>query len=180
MEEDLVILVDDKDNEIGLMPKTEAHKRALLHRAISVFIFNSNGEWLLQRRALTKYHSSGLWTNACCTHPLPQETNIDAAKRRLTQEMGIQCSLKELFSFTYKEALDNELTENEFDHVFIGITNSIPIINKEEVTQFKYIKYSDLTLDIKKNPNHYTVWFKKISERVNIFKQKEAVIGIIS
>ena len=171
MEEVMVILVDEKDNEIGLMPKTEAHKRALLHRAISVFIFNTKGEWLLQRRALTKYHSAGLWTNTCCTHPLPDETNINAANRRLMQEMGMPCSLKELFSFTYKEALDNELTEYEFDHVFIGITDNIPQISQAEVTEFKYIKYRDLSLDIKKNPTRYTVWFKKIIEQVNRLKQ---------
>jgi isopentenyl-diphosphate Delta-isomerase len=175
MEEELVILVDKQDKEIGLIPKIEAHKKALLHRAISVFIFNSNGEWLLQRRAFTKYHSSGLWTNTCCTHPLPGETNIDAAIRRLKQEMGMQCSIMELFSFTYKEALDNELTEYEFDHVFIGITDSIPKINPNEVTEFKYIKYNELFLDIKTNPNHYTVWFKKIIERVNQLKQKEFI-----
>lgn len=172
MEED-VILVDEQDNEIGLMPKTEAHKKALLHRAISVFIFNSDGEWLIQRRALTKYHSGGMWTNTCCTHPLPNETSIDAANRRLRQEMGMQCSLKELFSFTYKEALDNELTENEFDHVFLGIANFIPRINPKEVAEFKYANYKDLCLDIKMNPSHYTVWFKKIVERVNTLKQKE-------
>jgi isopentenyl-diphosphate Delta-isomerase len=181
MEEELVILVDEQDNQIGLMPKTEAHKKALLHRAISVFIFNSNGEWLLQRRALTKYHSSGLWTNTCCTHPMPGETNMDAANRRLRQEMGMQCPLKELFSFTYKEALDNELTEHEFDHVFIGITDSIPQINPNEVTEFNYINYSELILDIQKNPNHYTVWFKKIVERVNKLKQKEFIVsGIVT
>jgi len=173
MEEELVILVDDHDNEIGLMPKTEAHKKALLHRAISVFIFNSNGDWLLQRRALTKYHSAGLWTNTCCTHPLPNEINFDAANRRLKQEMGMQCSLKELFSFTYKEALDNELTEYEFDHVFIGITDNIPQINTAEVAEFRYFKSSELSLDIKKNPDNYTVWFKKIIERVNRLKLKE-------
>jgi isopentenyl-diphosphate Delta-isomerase len=173
MMEELVILVDERDIKLGLMPKTEAHRKALLHRAISVFIFNSNGEWLLQRRALTKYHSSGLWTNTCCTHPLPNETSIDAANRRLSQEMGMQCSLKELFSFTYKEVLDNELTEHEFDHVFIGITDNVPQINTDEVAEYKYLKYSNLNLDIKKNPTHYTVWFKKIVERVNISKQKE-------
>lgn len=165
--EENVILVDDKDNEIGLMAKTEAHKKALLHRAISVFIFNSNGEWLLQRRAFTKYHSGGLWTNASCTHPLPNESNMDAANRRLEQEMGMKCSLNELFSFTYKEALDNELTENEYDHVFIGISDMIPIINENEVAEFKYNNYENLLLDITNNPNEYTVWFKKIIERVN-------------
>jgi isopentenyl-diphosphate Delta-isomerase len=172
MEEE-VILVDENDNEIGLMPKTDAHKKALLHRAISVFIFNKKGEWLLQRRALTKYHSGGLWTNTCCSHPLPKESNIDVANRRLNQEMGIQCSLTELFSFTYKEAMDNELTEHEFDHVFIGITDNIPQINPAEVAEFKYVKYKDLSLDIKKNPTNYTVWFRKIFERVWELKQKK-------
>jgi len=169
MEEVMVILVDEKDNEIGLMPKTEAHKKAMLHRAISVFIFNSKREWLLQRRAITKYHSGGLWTNTCCSHPLPNETNIDAVNRRLQQEMGMQCSLKEIFSFTYKEALDNELTEYEFDHVFIGISDFIPIINVTEVALFKYVKYNDLTLDLKNNPSDYTVWFKKIFERMQSY-----------
>jgi isopentenyl-diphosphate Delta-isomerase len=171
--EENVILVDEKDNEIGLMPKTEAHKKALLHRAISVFIFNSDGEWLLQQRAFTKYHSGGLWTNTCCTHPLPNESNIDAANRRLRQEMGMQCTLKELFSFTYKEPLDNELIENEFDHVFMGITNYAPRFNPKEVAAFKYVKFNDLILDIERSPGHYTVWFKKIIERVNTLKQKE-------
>lgn len=173
MKEELVILVDEKDNKLGLMPKTEAHKKGLLHRAISVFIFDSDGKWLLQQRALTKYHSAGLWTNTCCTHPLPNESNIDAANRRLRQEMGMQCPLKEIFSFTYNEALDSELTEYEFDHVFVGITNYIPRINPKEVAGYKYVQYSELIQDIKKNPTHYTVWFKKIIERVNISKQKE-------
>jgi len=167
-----VILVDEFDNQIGIMEKMEAHKKALLHRAISVFLWNSNGEWLLQRRALSKYHSGGLWTNACCSHPLPYESYIDAANRRLIQEMGLQCPLKEIFNFTYKELLDNELTEYEFDHVFFGITDDIPQINPAEVAEYKYIKYQELSIDIKKNPSHYTVWFKKILEQVNLFHQK--------
>ena len=182
MREEAVILVDEKDNEIGLISKTEAHKKALLHRAISVFIFNSKGDWLLQRRAFTKYHSGGLWTNSCCTHPFSNETNIDAANRRLRQEMGMQCPLTELFSFTYKEALDHELTEYEFDHVFIGITDYIPRINSNEVSEFKYIKFKDLTHDMKKNPSHYSVWFKKITERVNLLKQNyitESLAGFL-
>jgi isopentenyl-diphosphate delta-isomerase len=165
--EENVILVDDNDNEIGLMAKTEAHKKALLHRAISVFIFNSDGKWLLQRRALTKYHSGGLWTNACCTHPLPNESNIDAANRRLKEEMGMHGSLKELFNFTYKETLDNELTEHELDHVFIGTTDLTPNINADEVAEYKYISYDDLIRDIQNNASNYTVWFKKIIERVH-------------
>lgn len=170
--EEKVILVDDKDNEMGLMAKTEAHQKALLHRAVSVFVINSAGEWLLQRRALSKYHSGGLWTNATCTHPLPNESNMDAANRRLGQEMGMQCSLKEIFSFTYKEVLDHQLTEHEYDHVFIGITDSTPTINTDEVAEFKYIKYEKLLHDITNNPSHYTVWFKKIIDRVNNLSNK--------
>ena len=171
MEEEFVILVDELDNEIGLMPKNEAHRKVLLHRAISVFIYNTNGELLLQQRALHKYHSAGLWTNSCCTHPLPNESNIDAANRRLGQEMGLQCTLKELFTFTYKETLDSELSEHEFDHVFIGITDDIPTINANEVSDFKYVKYSDLSIDIHENPSQFTVWFKKIIERVHGCKE---------
>jgi isopentenyl-diphosphate delta-isomerase len=166
MTEVFVILVDEQDNQIGLMQKTEAHQKALLHRAISVFICNSRGEWLLHRRALDKYHSSGLWTNTCCSHPLPGETSIDAANRRLKEEMGMECHLDELFSFTYKEALDNDLTEHEFDHVFSGISDIIPIINPDEVHEFKYMKFNDLRNDVGLNPHNYTVWFRKIFERV--------------
>ena len=166
MTEVSVILVDKEDNQVGLMQKTEAHKKALLHRAISVFICNSEGEWLLHRRAFDKYHSSGLWSNACCSHPLPGETNIDAANRRLAEEMGMQCNLAELFSFTYKEALGNDLTEHEFDHVFSGVTDNLPVINPVEVHEFKYLKYNDLLNDINLNPCNYTVWFRKIFERV--------------
>lgn len=167
MIEDSVILVDDSDNQIGLMPKTEAHKKALLHRAISVFICNTKGEWLLQRRALDKYHSGGLWTNSCCSHPLPNETSIEAANRRLMQEMGMKCSLNEIFSFTYIEPLDNELTENEFDHVIVGVSDDAPIENSKEVHEYKYIKYDELFNDILLKPDDYTVWFRKIFERVH-------------
>jgi len=167
-----VILVDEQDNEVGLMEKIEAHKKALLHRAISVFIFNSNGDWLLQRRASNKYHSGGLWTNTCCTHPLPNETNLEAANRRLSQEMGMQSELLELFSFTYKEPLDNELTEYEFDHVFIGFSDFLPNINLKEVADYKYIHYKELDTDMHINPNDYTVWFRKIYEKVHLQKSK--------
>lgn len=162
-----VILVDEQDKQIGLMEKMEAHQKALLHRAISVFICNTKGEWLLQRRALSKYHSAGLWTNTCCTHPMPNEENIDAAHRRLNFEMGMQSNLTEIFSFIYNEKLDNELTENEFDHVFLGITNQIPNFNTDEVMDFKYISFSELSSDIAKNPDNYTVWFKKIVQKVH-------------
>ncbi len=173
--EENVILVDENDNEIGLMAKTEAHKKALLHRAVSVFIFNSAGEWLLQRRALAKYHSGGLWTNTCCTHPLPNENNMDAANRRLKQEMGIQCSLTELFSFTYKEALDNDFIEHEFDHVFVGVTDEKPNNNLDEVMEWKYMSFCDLSDSIDQIPENYTVWFLKIVEQVNILSRKVLV-----
>src|SRR5690606_3613335 len=131
--QDYVILVDENDNETGTMQKMEAHQKALLHRAISVFICNSNGEWLLQKRALQKYHSNGLWTNTSCSHPFPGESNLDAANRRLFEEMGIKAGLTEIFTFIYKEQLDNELTEHELDHVFFGISDVEPEINPDEV-----------------------------------------------
>jgi len=167
MIKEYVILVDKNDNELGTMDKLEAHNKALLHRAISVFILNANGEWLLQRRALHKYHSNGLWTNTCCSHPYPGETSMDAAHRRLREEMGMKAELKEIFSFIYKEALDNQLTEYELDHVFVGESNEHPSINTNEVLEWKYISYDDLAVSVIKNPHDYTVWFRKIVKRVN-------------
>ena len=167
-DETLVILVDKNDNQIGVMEKMEAHRKALLHRAISVFICNSKGKWLLQRRSLNKYHSNGLWTNSCCSHPYPNESAIEAANRRLMEEMGLECELEELFSFTYIEALDNKLTEHEFDHVFFGITDELPSHNSDEVLEWKYIDYHKMVEDIHQNPDDYTVWFKKIFKRVNL------------
>lgn len=164
---EFVILVDKLDNETGLMEKMEAHKNAVLHRAISVFIVNSRGEWLLQRRALNKYHSNGLWTNTCCSHPFPGESNIEAAHRRLMEEMGLNADLKEIFQFIYLEELDNELTEHELDHVFVGITDKKPEINTSEVIDWKYMDYFKLTADLEQSPENYTVWFKKIVARVN-------------
>lgn len=172
MEKEFVILVDKHDQEIGLMEKMEAHEKALLHWAISVCIFNSQGEWLLQRRALSKYHSGGLWANTCCTHPKPNETSEEAAHRRLQQEMGMESEIKELFSFTYKEALDHELSEHEIDHVFVGVTNQKPVINVDEVDSYKYISYEDLEKDINSNPQNYTVWFKEIYKKINHHKSK--------
>lgn len=167
MEETKVILVDSNDNEIGFMPKTEAHQKAVLHRAISVFVVNSSGEWLIQQRAVGKYHSSGLWTNTCCSHPLPGETNAMAATRRLQEEMGIEnCTLTRLFEFTYLEVLENGLTEHELDHVYLGFSDQLPNMNAEEVMDFKYIKFNELKLDVAKNPEAYTVWFRHIFERV--------------
>jgi len=167
MENTFVILVDENDNPLGPMEKMEAHRKALLHRAVSVFIVNTRGEWILQQRAHDKYHSGCLWTNACCTHPHPGETVLDAARRRLTEEMGIQCELRELFDFIYKEALDNELTEHEFDHVFIGYSDALPEFDKHEVAGWKSTSYPALENDVLENPSHYTVWFKKVYQTVN-------------
>jgi isopentenyl-diphosphate delta-isomerase len=155
-----VILVDELDNAIGTMEKMEAHEKGLLHRAFSVFIFNGKGELLLQQRALTKYHSAGLWTNTCCSHPRPNETVLNAAKRRLTEEMGLTCEVDHKTSFIYKTDFDNGLTEHEFDHVFFGHYDQDPIINPEEVENFVWMDVNKIMNDIEKNPKKYTSWFK--------------------
>ena len=167
MNEPLVILVDKDDRQTGVAGKMEAHHKGLLHRAVSVFVINSRGEWILQRRALDKYHSNGLWTNTCCTHPYQGETTTDAAKRRLIEEMGIECNLVDLFTFIYKEKLDNELTEHELDHVFFGISDDAPEPDTTEVEEWKTVSFNDLHEDIVKNPSAYTYWFKEIYEKVN-------------
>lgn len=163
-----VILLDKNDNQIGVAEKMEAHEKALLHRAVSVFIINSKGDWLLQQRAFEKYHSKGLWSNTCCSHPAPGESSMKAAKRRLMQEMGLETKLEKIFSFTYKAELENNLTEYETDHIFIGITDALPILNPDEVVNFKYIGFQDLLTDLKHNPETYTIWFKMLAERVNM------------
>tara|TARA_Y100001935_G_C17024174_1_gene369289 strand:+ start:72 stop:584 length:513 start_codon:yes stop_codon:yes gene_type:complete len=155
-----VILVDEKDNQVGLMPKLEAHQKGLLHRAFSVFIFNSDYKLLLQKRASSKYHSGGLWTNTCCSHPRDGEDTIDAANRRLNEEMGIKTSLRKVFDFIYTAELDNNLIENEFDHVFYGVYDIDPIINKDEAEDFKWVDIETLKNDIENNKDQYTVWFK--------------------
>ena len=160
MSKENVILVDKNDNQVGLMPKLEAHQKGLLHRAFSIFIFNSKYELLLQKRASTKYHSGGLWTNTCCSHPREGEETLDAANRRLIEEMGIQTSLRKVHDFIYRAELDNDLTEHEFDHVFYGVYNEDPIINKGEADDFKWIDMDSLNKDIRTNGNNYTVWFK--------------------
>lgn len=172
MTEEQVILVDEQDNVLGAMEKMEAHLHPALHRAISVFIVNTKGEWLLQQRALGKYHSNGLWTNTCCSHPRPGESSYDAAKRRLDEEMGMLAELSEMFHFIYREQLDNELTEYELDHVFVGVSDQLPQINSDEVHSYKYTAYTELKEDIKNNPENYTVWFLKIVDRVNEYLTK--------
>lgn len=157
-----VVLVDADDKEIGTMEKLEAHKQGVLHRAISVLIFNSTGEMLLQKRAAAKYHSAGLWTNACCSHPRPGEETTMASQRRLFEEMGIKTNLEFAYKFIYKAALDNNLTEHELDHVYVGRYDKSPNINKDEVSDWKFVSTKILTEDVKKNPQNYTHWFKLI------------------
>ncbi len=162
-----VILVDLEDIPTGEMEKVEAHKKVRLHRAVSIFIFNSKGQLLLQKRAINKYHSPGLWTNTACTHPRPNESNVNAATRRLNEEMGIKTNeLTKLFDFIYKEKLDNNLTEYEFDHVFVAISDSMPIPEPSEVCDYKYVDTDLILKKIREKPDDYTVWFKKIIERV--------------
>ena len=160
--EENVILVDVLDNQLGLMPKMEAHEKAVLHRAFSVFIFNDKGELMLQQRAAHKYHSPLLWTNTCCSHQRDGESNIEAGKRRLIEEMGFKTNLKEIFSFVYKAPFDNGLTEHELDHVMIGNFNGVPKINPDEVASFKWMTLEAVKKDIELQPNIYTAWFKII------------------
>ncbi|WP_417939667.1 isopentenyl-diphosphate Delta-isomerase [Flavobacterium sp. RS13.1] len=162
MIEENVILVNQNDEQIGLMPKLEAHEKAALHRAFSVFILNSKNEIMLQQRAHQKYHSPLLWTNTCCSHQREGESNIEAGRRRLFEEMGFKTELKELFHFIYKAPFDNGLTEHELDHVMIGYYNENPDINLEEVEDWKWMKIEDIKEDIEKHPQIYTVWFKII------------------
>jgi len=159
MAEEQVILVDKNDNQIGLMPKMEAHEKALLHRAFSVFTFNDKGELLLQQRAADKYHSPLLWTNTCCSHQRDGETSLKAGKRRLQEEMGFSCELEEVFSFIYKAPFDNGLTEHELDHVMVGNYNEDPVINREEVEAFKWMTLEEVKTDMELQPETYTAWF---------------------
>ena len=160
--EENVILVDEQDNQLGLMPKMEAHEKAVLHRAFSVFIFNSKGKLMLQQRAAHKYHSPLLWTNTCCSHQRNGESNIEAGKRRLVEEMGFETNLKEVFSFVYKAPFDNGLTEHELDHVMVGNFDGLPEINHEEVASYKWMTLDAIKEDIELHPNLYTAWFKII------------------
>lgn len=165
MGKEKVILVNRKDEQIGLMEKIEAHEKARLHRAFSVLVFNDKGQMMLQKRAVEKYHTPGLWTNTCCSHPREGETIIEAGKRRLQEEMGFQTALKETASFIYKAPFDNGLTEHEFDHVLIGYFNDEPQINPEEVAEWKWISLEDLTKELQERPEQFTAWFRIIFDK---------------
>ena len=165
MIEEHVIVVNEKDEKIGLMPKLEAHKKAVLHRAFSVFIFNSKNELMLQQRAAHKYHSPLLWTNTCCSHQRDGESNKEAGTRRLKEEMGFTTSLREVTSFIYKAPFDNGLTEHEFDHVMLGHYESDPTINREEVESWKWMPLETVKEDILTQPELYTAWFKIIFDK---------------
>ena len=162
---EMVILVDKHDNQLGLMEKIEAHKKAVLHRAFSVFILNDNNELLIQQRALSKYHSPALWTNTCCSHPRDGESVLDAGARRLKEEMGFETKLDSLLSFVYRAKFDNGLTEHEFDHVLFGYYNDDPSINKLEVMDWKWVNLDFLKNDIITSSELYTIWFKIIFEK---------------
>jgi len=157
---ELVVLVNKNDNPIGTMEKMEAHEKGILHRAFSVFIFNKDGELMLQQRAMSKYHSPGLWTNTCCSHPRKGEKTIDAAHRRMNEEMGFDCDFKEAFDFIYKSDVGQGLIEHELDHVFIGISNKQPETNHEEVHDWTYMPMDIIKAEMKSNPEKYTVWFR--------------------
>lgn len=167
-----VLLVDEQDNQIGVMEKMQAHKEALLHRAISVFIFNDKNEMLLQQRAAEKYHSPLLWTNACCSHPRPGEVLIDTAHRRLKEEMNMACNLSHQFSFIYKAVLEQGLTEHEYDHVFFGVSNAVPEPNPAEVADWKYMRIEDIEKDILIHPESYTIWFKLMLAKIKSIRNE--------
>lgn len=160
-----VILVDAQDRELGLMEKMEAHRKGLLHRAFSIFILNDNEELLLQRRAESKYHSGGLWTNTCCSHPRKGETLQQAAHRRLMEEMGFDCELEKALDFVYRAEFSDGLTEHEYDHVFIGYFNGTPRINPDEVSDYKWMPLDEVKKDLLRNPQNYTEWFKIVFDR---------------
>ena len=175
MIEEQVILVNKKDKQIGTMPKLEAHEKGVLHRAFSVFVLNDSGEMMMQQRAACKYHSPLLWTNTCCSHQRVGESNIEAGKRRLFEEMGFVTELKDVVSFIYKATFDNGLTEHEFDHVLVGTYNENPNINIDEVNNFKWMTLEQVKVDMELNPDIYTEWFKIIFDKFYKHLQEELV-----
>lgn len=162
-----VILVDEQDNELGTMDKMQAHQLPALHRAFSVFIFNNKNEMLLQQRAAGKYHSAGLWTNACCSHPLPGEETINAAKRRLKEEMGFETPVEKAFSFVYKAVVDNGLSEHEYDHVFVGFYNGPVHPDPDEVSHYRFLSMDAIGEMLGQHPGRFTVWFQLAFSRIS-------------
>lgn len=158
-------LVDNNDSIIGSEEKLVVHQKGLLHRAFSILVFNENGEMLIHQRALNKYHSGGLWTNACCGHPNAGESMETAVHRRLKEEMGFDCPLELKFIFKYRAEFDNGLIENEIDHVYVGKFNDDFTFNPEEVADYKWVNLADVREDVSLNPAKYTIWFKKILEQ---------------
>jgi len=170
-----VILVNEQDEQTGVMEKMEAHQKALLHRAFSVFIFNSKGQMLLQQRAKTKYHSGGLWTNACCSHPRPGEATLDAANRRLFEELGFTTTLEKVFDFTYKASFENGLTENEFDHVFTGVYNGAIQPDSNEVSSYCYKSMEDIEASLQTHARNFTPWFYIAFPKIKSWYHQQAL-----
>jgi|SRR3989344_7467897 len=170
-----VVLVDKNNKKIGVEEKIKAHKEGKLHRAFSIFIFNSNGELLIQQRAKTKYHSGSLWSNSVCSHPKPNETYLQATHRRLKEEMSFDCKLKKLFCFVYNAGFQNGLIENEYDCVFLGRFDGKPKPNPQEIMSYRWISLKELKQDIIKNPNKYTIWLKIVLNRIKSSQIKEAI-----
>jgi len=171
MKKEMVAIVDENDNEIGEEEKIKAHQEGKLHRAFSIFVFNSKGQMLIQKRVKTKYHSGGLWTNTCCSHPRPGEPIEKAAHRRLKEEMGFDCEIREIFSFTYRVKFDNDLSENEYDHLFLGKFDGKPMPNSKEVEDWMFIDLDELKKDIKNNPEKFTHWFKIALDKLSKVKE---------
>ena len=170
-----IILVNEQDEQTGTAEKMDAHYKALLHRAFSVFIFNSRGEMLLQQRALSKYHSGGLWTNACCSHPRPGEQTADAASRRLFEEMGFHTPLSKVFNFTYKASFENGLTEHEFDHVFTGTYDGFIKPDSSEVSNYCFKSMDDIEASLQTHASHFTPWFYIAFPKIKSWYQQHAV-----
>lgn len=170
-----VILVDEQDNDLGVMDKLEAHQKGLIHRAFSIFIFNSSGEMLLQQRALNKYHSAGLWSNACCSHPNPGEGIKEAATRRLNEEMGFETALEKIFDFIYQASFENGLIENEFDHVFVGQYDGSIKTNADEVSDHIFKSMEQIRLELNNTPGIYTEWFKISFPKIEAWWQRQFV-----
>ena len=166
--EDLVMLVDPQDRVIGTAGKMQVHREALLHRACSVVLFNSRGEILLQRRNPEKYHSGGLWSNTCCTHPRPDEAPLTAAVRRLTEEMGLVCDLAPAFSFLYRADVDEGLVEHEFDHVFLGRVDADPLPDQREVSEWRWQAPALVRLELDRRPEAFTAWFAPLFDRLEV------------